>query len=148
MPRFRFELEVVLEHRLRIEQDRQKAVAELETVRVGLENRIRECQHGLENERREMKLLLQASDMRGVRHQAAASNRLIGSAQRAALELAGVHKRLEVARAALLEATKRRKAVELLKERRYEEWMQKQNKKEAEAIDEMAVMAASRGDES
>ena len=89
--------------------------------------------------------MLQAADMRGVRFQAGAATRLIASAQRAVLELAGVHKRLEAARAVLLEATKRRKAVELLKERRFEEWQQEQARREAAATDEIAVMRAGYG---
>jgi len=144
--RFKFELEAVLEHRKRLEQERQKAVAELESQRVGLEGIIRRCQEGLVHEKEEMKALLKGADMRGVRFQIAAAGRLTASAQRAVLELAGLHKRLEAARVLLLDAARRRKAVELLKERRFEEWMRHQNKLEAEAMDELAVMRAGQGD--
>lgn len=147
MARFRFELEAVLQHRIRLEQEQQRVVAELETSRAALESAIRSCQDGLVRERAEMRAVLAANDIRGARFQAGAATRLVGSAQRAVLELAGVHKRLEGARAMLLEATKRRKAVELLKDRRFEEWRQLQAKREAEAIDEMAVMRAAHGDE-
>src|SRR5260221_10470421 len=102
MARFRFELEVVLEHRRRLEQERQRVVAELESRRVAIEDTIRSCQAGLVRERAEMRSLLEAADIRGARFQAGAANRLVSHAQRAVLELAGLHKRLDAARAALL----------------------------------------------
>jgi flagellar protein FliJ len=143
--RFRFELQAVLDHRQRQEREHQRAVAELERQRVAYENTIRACQDGLTQEREHMRSLLAVADVRGARQQVAAASRLSAQAQRAVLELAGLHKRLDVARSALLEATKRRKAVELLKERRLEEWTRAQNKKESDAVDEIAVMRAARG---
>jgi flagellar export protein FliJ len=91
-----------------------------------------------------MRESLRAGDVRAVRLQSGAAVRLGMAAQRAVLELAGVHRRLEGARAELLEAAKRRKAVELLRERRYEEWRTDQNRRELAAVDELAVMAAAR----
>ena len=41
-----------------------------------------------------------------------------------------------------MEASRQRKAVELLRERRYEEWKQARDKAEAAALDELAVMRA------
>ena len=93
-----------------------------------------------------MKAGLVAGDINAVRLQSGAAVRLAAAAQRKALELAGVLKRLESARAELLEATKRKKAVELLKERRFEEWKRDQDRRELAAVDELAVMAAGRKD--
>jgi flagellar export protein FliJ len=86
-------------------------------------------------------------DLRGVRFQAGASLRLVTLAQRAVLQLAGVHKRLDAARLLLLQATTRRKGVEILKERRHEEWKYRQRKLEEAATDELSVVRASRGEE-
>lgn len=147
MARFRFELQVVLDQRERVERDRQKVVAELEAQRVSLEDVIRRCQDGLARERMQLREMLKGSDLRGVRYQVAASGRLAATAQRAVLELAGVHKRLEAARQALLEAARQRKAVELLRERRFEEWRQEQNRRESAAADELVVMRAGLGDD-
>lgn len=148
MARFRFQLQAVLEHRERIERDRQKVVAELESQRVSLEHVIRRCQEGLVDERTHLRGMLERSNLRDVRFQVAASARLTGTAQRAVLELAGVQKRLEAARASLLDAAKQRKAVELLKERRLDEWKQTQGRLEAAAIDELAVMRGVNREES
>ena len=147
MPRFRFELQAVLDHRQRQEREHQRAVAELERQRVALEGTIRACQSGIVQEREHMRSLLAGADMRGARQQVAAASRLSAQAQRAVLELSGLLKRVETARAALLEATKRRKAVELLKEHRLADWTYRQNKKEAEAVDEIAVMRTARGEQ-
>ena len=147
MAKFRFQLEAVLKHRKNIEQQKQRAVAELEIQRVRLEGAIRGFQDGIAREKAELRGMLNEADLRGARWQAAASMRLLNAARRAALELAGVYKRIETARADLLEAAKRRKAVELLKERRYEEWRQTEARRELAAVDELAVMAAGRKDD-
>ena len=140
MPRFVFKLQSVLEHRERIEQQKQRAVAEVEMERVRLEGFIREYQQGIRRESDAMRERLGAADIRGVRQQAAASMRLQVAAQRAVIELAGTLKRLESARSELLAATRRRKAVDLLKQRRAEEWALAESKRELAATDELAVM--------
>jgi flagellar export protein FliJ len=50
-----------------------------------------------------------------------------------------------VARRDLLEATTRRKAVETLKERRWEAWRDEQRRIDARAMDEIATMRAGAG---
>jgi flagellar export protein FliJ len=68
---------------------------------------------------------------------------MIASAQRAVVRLAGVQKRLEMARLDLIAATAERRGVEVLRERRFEAWKREQDRREAAAMDEMAVMRAS-----
>ena len=144
MARFRFSLQSVLEHREMIEEQKQLAVARLESERIRLEGQIRRYQQGITLEKDQMRQSLRGGDIRAVRFQSGAAVQLAGAAQRAVLELAGLLRRLESARAELLEAAKRRKAVELLKERRFEEWRTDQNRRELAAVDELAVMAAGR----
>lgn len=144
MPRFTFPLQAVLEQRVRIEQDRQRIVAELELLRLKFEQQIRSCQRQIEAEQLGQREALASGDLLGARFQAAATLRLDAEAQRYVIELAGVHRRLESARAELLEAMKARKAVELLKERRFEDWRQQQARLEAAANDEISTMQAAR----
>jgi flagellar FliJ protein len=146
MARFRFNLQAVLDHREMIEEQKQLAVAALERERARLEGAIRGHQAGITQGKQDIRASLRAGDIRGVRLQTVASAAIVAAAQRAVLELAGLHRRLEAARADLLEATKRRKAVELLKERRLEEWRTEQNRRELAAVDELVVMSASRKD--
>lgn len=144
MARFIFTLQAVLEQRERMEQQRQRVVAELEVERLRLEGMVRECQRGIVAERESQRRHLGAGDLGAARSQAAAAARLDTRAQRIVVELAGLCKRLEAARAELLEASKARKAVELLKQHRYEEWRREQERRDAAAIDELAVMQAAR----
>jgi flagellar export protein FliJ len=65
-------------------------------------------------------------------------------AQRLVLELAGVRRTLEAAQAALADAARGRRAIELLRERRFSQWRQAQDKIENDALDELAVIAAAR----
>jgi flagellar protein FliJ len=147
VPRFRFNLEAVLEQRTIEEQRRQRAVADLELQRLRTEDSIRSHQRTITHERSRQRTLLLAGDVGGARSQAAAAVRIAATAQKAILELSAIHARLESARAELLEATRRRKAVELLRERRFEEWKHQQNRLEAAANDELAVMKAARKDD-
>jgi flagellar FliJ protein len=143
LPRFVFELEPVLEQRRREEQARQRALAQLELERAALEGEIRSCQNAIDQERADLRDLLAGGatvDLQSARMQANASLHHMTRAQRAVLRLAGVHQRLTHAREALLEATKRRKAVETLKERRYEAWKREQDAAEARELDDLSVM--------
>jgi flagellar export protein FliJ len=145
--RFVFRLEVVLRQRQEAERARKLAVAELEQQRLALEEQLRACQAQIVREKHELRDQLAHGglvDLRGVRFQAAASLRLVAHAQRAVLQLAGLHKRLDAARLELLQATVRRKAVELLRQRRLEAWDAEQKRRENAAADELSVMQAHR----
>jgi flagellar export protein FliJ len=161
MAKFRFQLEAVLKQRLAAERARQLIVAELETMRVAIEDRIRGYQRQLESERADLREELSRErdgagageawgggvDLRAVRMQANAALHLVARAQQAVVELAGVHSRIDAARLELLKATMARKAVEKLKERRLEAWREEQSRAEAAAADEISVMHANRRDQ-
>jgi flagellar export protein FliJ len=152
VPKFHFELEVVLEQRRAVERTRQLAVAALERQRMDLEDRIREFQRQIVSEKQDLREALSvggsgggvAVDLRHVRMQAGASLRLVGKAQHTVIQLAGVHKRLEASRQELVHATTRRKAVEVLKERRFELWKSEEKRREDGALDELSVMRSGR----
>ncbi|MDX2130559.1 MAG: flagellar FliJ family protein [Planctomycetota bacterium] len=151
MARFIFELEAVLAQRRAQERERQLAVAALERERTRLEGVIRGCKDSITSTRDDLRAMLRpgASMLDAARVRLAARAELgeAARAQRAVIELAGVHRRLEVSRRALLEAAVRRKAVELLRERRYEAWRSEQHRREDAALDEMGVMRAARAEE-
>lgn len=145
MPRFVFELQSVLKARLAEERQEQLAVASIEVQRARLEQMIRECQQGIVQARDDLRDRLSAEqsgtqvDLAGVRMQAGASLHLVARTQRAVLELAGVHSRLDAARLKLLAAATRRKAVEALRDRRYEAWREAERRADANAMDEIAM---------
>jgi flagellar export protein FliJ len=85
-------------------------------------------------------------DIASLRLQAASALGSVRQAQQLVLQLAGVHQRLEAARCELIEATKARRAIERLKERRFERWKTDLEKAETARLDELATNgAAARG---
>src|SRR5690606_10167876 len=122
-----------LEQRERIERERQVVVARLQAEASEIEEFIRSAQRAIEREKEELRSALRVErsagaaggtlvDLDAARRQGAAALGQIRTAQQAALRLAGVLKRLDNARLDLLEAARQRKAVELLRDRRYEAW--------------------------
>ena len=65
-------------------------------------------------------------------------------AQAAAIELAGLARRLDRARGELIDARARRRAVELLRERRLEEWRLGEERREVALLDDLASTSAVR----
>jgi len=145
MARFRFRLEPLLRARRSTEQTKQRTVAELEGRRRDLEHGLRSAQDRIASGKREQSgRLIGALDVSALRAQAGWTIQHLRQAQRLLLELAGVHRRLEGARSELIEATKQRRAVELLRERRFLQWKRRITKAEDAALDELSVQAAAR----
>lgn len=157
MAKFVFKLEAVLEQRLAREQQRQLEVARIERERLEAERDIRAYQEAIERERDELRLMLSAEQARdasssepslvnldGARMQASAAVRLTARAQQAVLKLAGIHRRLDAARIDLLQAATERKAVELLREKQYEEFRREQARRDEAVTDEISTIKAAR----
>ena len=145
MAKFRFALQAVLNQRVRAEQERLVAVAELERQRIEIEGQLRELQGRIEYERSEMREGLGSIvNVGAIRMQAAASLHAVADAQKLVFRLAGVHQRTKGARVKLAEATAARKAMELLKERRYQEWLAEENRREDRLLDDVSMAAAVR----
>ena len=125
-------------------------MAELERQRLGVEQSLKAIQAELLDTRRFIRGGLFGgasptaneglSGLAGVRLATNASLHLTVQAQRSAMELAGILKRLDAARTDLLKATADRKAVQLLKDRAHEAHRREQLKREMAELDEMTVM--------
>jgi flagellar FliJ protein len=147
MAKFRFTLEPLLKVRRHAEQAHQRAVSQLEVQRMQIEEQLRRQQAGISDGRESLRSGLTGRvDVHSLRLHAGASMQLMRTAQRLVLELAGVHKRLEAARAGLIEATKQRRAMELLRDRQLTRFKAAGERRETAALDEMAVIAAARAD--
>jgi flagellar FliJ protein len=143
--RFNFSLEPLLKARRRAEQEHQRGVAEIERQRIHLEDKLRRQQSAIAEGKRSLQTgLLGAVQMNDLRLHAADSIVLMRKAQGMVLELAGIHRRLEAARKELIEAARHRRAIELLRERRFAQWKARMDKAENAALDELAVTAAAR----
>jgi len=145
MARFVFKLEPLLQARIRAEQVRQRAVGTLESDRLRLEDDLRALQDRIRGGKESLRGRLAGPvAMHDLRMEASASMHLLRRAQRAVLELAGVHQRLEAARADLKEARAQRKALEIVRERRLAEWKARQAKAEDRMLDDILMSAAIR----
>lgn len=152
MPRFTFRLQRVLELRQRTEDEHRRRVAAIEAERAAAEERLRSIQATITASRAEQRAMLAASaatesrglNMTALRTHTGALMGLTAQAHRTALELAGILKRLEAARALLAKASADRKAVELLRERAYEQWKQEQSRREIMHLDEIGATAYTR----
>lgn len=149
MAKFRFRLQPVLRQRELAERDEQLKVAQIEQQRLGLEDRLRACQQRIEGEQGELGEIISggAIDPAEARAQGAAVLAAKAEAQRLAVELAGVYKRLEAARGLLAKAAMRRRSMELLRDNHKENWKREINKAEDLAVDELAVLRASQRSE-
>ena len=145
MATFRFTLQALLDARRQTEQRHQRIVAEIERQRMQLENDLRRRQTGISQAKHDLRGTLTGKvDVQSLRMHAASTMQFLRQGHRVVLELAGVHKRLEAARGELIEAAKQRRAIELLRDRRWARWKIAENKRETAALDELAVVAAAR----
>ncbi len=148
MPKFTFKLQPLLDQRTHAERQKQLAVAAVERQRAQLESSVTGRQAEIRSHKDDLRTLLTSSgtapvDFRTVRLQANASLHAQLHTHRLALQLAGLYHRLDAARKELREAATRRRAVELLKERRYEAWKRDENRRESNELDEIATLRRS-----
>ena len=145
MAKFQFKLDVLLEARKRNEDHCRCDVASLERKRQGLEDSLRLRQEHIGASRRSVRdRLVGRIESSAVRMQANASLALMRDAQRTVLELAGLHRRLQEARRILTDASVKRRAIELLRDRRFQEWRRHHVRREQAAQDELAIINAAR----
>lgn len=145
MARFRFALQRVLDLRLKEEEARRLVFAKIEGHRRTLEDSLRDRQREISAGRDEWRgNLVGAIDPAELRHHAGASIGLMRKAQRTVLELAGLEKSLARAKADMVEAARKRRALELLRERRLATFNAEQGRREREQLDEFAQDIARR----
>ncbi|MEM1424855.1 MAG: hypothetical protein AAGH64_12750 [Planctomycetota bacterium] len=159
MKGFRFRLQPVLEQRERAERERELDVARLEKERLTLERKLREQRGFIGESKGALREALGAGVDGSVREggarvnpsllrlQATNAMHLNFRAHQTVLGLAGLHTRLERARALLAEAARDRRAIELLKEKRREAWEREAARKERVDQDELVTARAARADD-
>lgn len=160
MPKFRFRLQPVLDDRLTKERDQQMIVARWQSRRSEIERRVQELQQRLISDRHDLRGRLgqidgqaalitgtlggQIVDLSLVRQGAHSALFGLVELRRLAIELAGILRNLEAARAELARRATARKAVEMLREKAKEQWLSEQKRLEAITLDEIAAIRAAR----
>jgi flagellar protein FliJ len=144
MASFTFNLDGVLRHREFVEKERQRELATAQGELAELEAQLRALDQdavAATNDLRDNRLVgrIDLAFLAAHRRFAIAMQRkALGIAQKIAVAQQNVNQR----RAALAEAAKERKAIEKLREKRFEQWRAEQSKKEADALDEAGMQLA------
>src|SRR3954447_6354990 len=141
MATFTFQLDPVLQQRKLIEDQRQRELAAVQAEYAELERQLRSLD--LEVQTSEADLRCNRLTGRLDLSFLAAHRRFTLAMQRKAValaqQMAAVRKRVDDARAALVEAAKQRKIMEKLRERRQAQWSEETTRKELAALDEISA---------
>jgi flagellar FliJ protein len=143
MAKFRFPLDPLLRQRQREEDALKRELGALEFARREIEDRLAARQSEIAGGKASLRSsLVGRLDVAALRQQATATVAVDRLARRTVIDLAGHIQRIERARAALVEAARRRRAIEMLRERRLEEWKATRDRAETAFLDELATSRA------
>lgn len=146
MAKFVFQFEALLTTRRNTEEQRQRELGEVMRKRTDMLTELSTIQSTIRQSKTELSDALTGRvDMTRVGQFARYSASSSARAMAVVSKLAQVEREVEAARQRLLQSVKERKAIELLKKRRLEEFKQQAERVEAEALDEMAVQRHARG---
>lgn len=139
MAKFQFRFQTLLAHHRRVEDQRQRDLAQHLRKRMILHDQVRDMQNTIRDSKRSMADgLIGQVDLTRVGQFARYSGHAAQRARQIVVRLAAVEKQIVDARALLLEATKQRKALELLRDKHEAQWRYEQNRREVNELDELA----------
>lgn len=140
MAKFQFRFQTLLAHHRREEDQRQRELAQHLRTRMILHDQIRDMQDTIRDSKQSMADgLVGKVDLTRVGQFARYSGHAAMRARQIVQRLAGIEKQIELARATLLEATKQRKSLELLRDKHEARWRYEQNRRETNELDELAT---------
>ena len=146
MPKFVFNLEPVLRHRLHVEQERQRELAAAQAEMTRLQRELKSLNDALQASSSEMK----AGHLTGTLdvNYLAAHRRYTVAMQRAGQvivqDMARQQRKVDEAQRLFSEAAKERKVLEKLRERQREGWEAEVRRKELAELDEVGMQLARR----
>jgi flagellar export protein FliJ len=145
MAKFQFKLDPVLLQRRAREDICQRELAKALRQRMILQSQLRTMQQTITYSKRDLADgLVGRIDMDRVSHFARYSSQVTHRAHAIVSRLGGVEKQINTAREKLAQATRARKALDLLRERRHRQWRQQLDRREAAQLDELAVQRYAR----
>jgi flagellar FliJ protein len=138
MAHFVFRFETLLEQRQRVEDDRQRDLARLLRQRMILESELTRMQQTIT----QSKHLLADSLVGKVNLDLVANfTRYSGQATQRArqivVKLAAMQNQVQASRQRLLDATRARRALELLRDRHFQQWKRQEQRRETRRLDEL-----------
>lgn len=145
MSRFEFRYQSILNHREKIEQQRKRALARHLHRRNELVGRLRRMQETISRAKREAgDALVGAVDLSAIAGIARYSARCTAEGHGLVREVAALETTVEQARKELLEASRERQALELLRDRQQQAYELEQRRMEAKRLDELTSQAYAR----
>ena len=142
MKAFQFKYQAVLRQREAIEQQKQRGLAKLLHQRNGMFAQLREMQMTISASKREAASgLVGEVDLDAIAGIARYSASCALRGNTLVREIAKVETLVEQARTELIEASKNRQALELLRDRQRQEWELEQRRMEAKQLDEQTTQA-------
>lgn len=142
MAAFRFELDALLKKVRRSEDDAQRELAKSLRQRMILQSQIQADQRSISQAKlRLADALVGTVDLDRVRQFAQFSGTLTQRAQSIVVRIFGLERQIIQHRELLSKASRKRKAIELLYEKRYEAWKRVQSRRQSAELDEMAIEA-------
>jgi flagellar protein FliJ len=140
MAKFQFRFQTLLAHHRRVEDQRQRDLAQHLRKRMILHDQIRDMQDTIRDTKQSMADgLIGTVDLTRVGQFARYSGHAAQRARQIVVKLSGIEKQIDEARQTLLDATKQRKALEILRDKHEAAWRYEQNRREANEMDELAT---------
>ncbi|MFA9478649.1 flagellar export protein FliJ [Phycisphaerales bacterium AB-hyl4] len=140
MAGFRFKFENVLEHRRTIEDQAQRELARHLRARMILQGQLEQMQTTIRQSKTDLAdALVGRVDLDRVSSFAQFSGHSSVRARQIVEHLAKMEKQITAARERLLDATRQRKAMELLRDRHERDWKREHKRREAILMDELAT---------
>lgn len=145
MARFTFRYQSILSHREKAEQVCQRALAELMHERNRLIQKLASMQQTISAAKRDAAEGLKGRiDLQAVAGIARYSARCTAEGHGVVRRVAELESHVELARKRLLEASRERQALALLRDRQHEAWTQQQRRMEAKRLDDHTAQAYAR----
>jgi flagellar FliJ protein len=139
MKRFSFSLQSILELRERDEEDAKMALAEKEAELIRCKGEQQQLEQNLIQFQLEQKEeRTSGQSVAELSYSVHWRNKLKLDIVHKNQEMEEIRSDIDLARANLLEATKKRKGMELLREKKLEQWQKERNRKDQEFLDELA----------
>ena len=146
MPTFRFKYDAVLRQRQAAEEQCQHELAKHLRRRGELRDHLHRMQQTVRDAKSQLSGgLVGHVDVDRIREFAGYSGQVTMQAQDTIRQLAQVEQHTQQARQQLAEAMRQRKAMELLRDKHYKQWLAEQNRQEREELDELAMQRYTRG---
>lgn len=145
MAGFRFRLESVLRHRHRLEDICQRDLAKTLRKRMILENQLRQMQTTIIESKRQLGTALTGQvELSRIAQFASYGGQVTQRAHGLVRTLAQLEDQITQARQRLVEAMRDRKAIEILRERHYQQWLRIQDRRQTVEMDDLALQAHGR----